>query len=252
MANNNPIYNAVIAGVTAGGQQRWITAKQSSSYTDYVARVLIIASLIDSLIPASATIGTAQARLMQSICECVYADRDPMASANINAIANSIVVLYNAQTANLLPEADGGFGPSTFVFNVGKSPNFYPTIQAAMDAINVLIAAGTIGAGQRATIQIYPGQYVMTATVDVPSFVSIQGISDKSTVQLINATTDMFRVIGANTWFSNFIIEGSNNPNIWAFNYNNQNGGHVRNVDMLNNGGQCTQKFLKQVGIRCS
>jgi hypothetical protein len=114
--------------------------------------------------------------------------------------------------------------------------------------VNVQIGLGNIGSGQRATIKLWPGQYVMTSRLDVPGFVSVEGVTNKSTVQLFNDTTDMFRVTGDNTWFSGFIIEGSPNPAVYAFDANNTSGFHLRNLDMLNRNGTSQQKFLKQSG----
>ncbi len=110
MPNNNAIYNAVIAGVTGGGQTRWIN-QPSSSYGSFVTTVLAIATAVDSLIPNSASIAQPQARLMEAICSAVFEDRFPI-SSGISTIAQSIVNLYNAQVANLLSEgSSGSFSP---------------------------------------------------------------------------------------------------------------------------------------------
>jgi hypothetical protein len=103
--NNNAIFNAVLAGVTGGGQERWITSQSAASYAAYSATVLAIATGIDSLIAPTA-VGDAQARLMSSICASVFAGRFPT-NADPN-IAASIVALYTAQAPNLLSEGGAG------------------------------------------------------------------------------------------------------------------------------------------------
>jgi hypothetical protein len=156
--------------------------------------------------------------------------------------------LQGTTASQAIQRVQSSVGVDSFVYNVGKASNFFGTIQAAIDAINVQIGLGNIGSGQRATIKIWPGQYVMTARLDVPGFVSVEGVSDKSTVQLFNDTSDMFRSTGDNTWYSGFIVEGSANPAVYAFDANNTSGFHLRNLDMLNHGGTSQQKFLKQSG----
>ena len=57
----------------------------------------------------------------------------------------------------------------------------------------------------------------------------------------------MFTAGGDNVWWQDFLVEGSATTNA-AFNMNNHIGLHVRNVDMLNNEGANTQRFIYQSG----
>lgn len=127
--------------------------------------------------------------------------------------------------------------------DVGKADWQYQTIQEGVDAAVALTPA----AGNRVCVRIGPGYYDMTERIDVPSWVEIRGASRRLT-QLHNATTDMFRVTGGGVWFRDFLIEGAANNSVYAFDGNNQTGISVTGVDMLNNGGTSTQKFLKNSG----
>lgn len=157
MANNNAILNAVIAGCTGGNQERWITTDNGSSYAAFNTQVLAIATTVDALIPAG-SITIAQARLMQSICQGVFAGRFPQASQYM-AIANAIVTLYNVAKLNL--EAEGGGGSSITPLtadlyvdagSVAATPDGsiaapFPTVTAGITAL---------GTG---TLHIVPGEY---------------------------------------------------------------------------------------------
>jgi hypothetical protein len=129
------------------------------------------------------------------------------------------------------------------VVEVGKADWQYQTIAEGVAAA----AALSPSAGARVAVRITPGYYDMDETIEVPSYVGIIGES-KELVQLHNATTDMFKALGPSVFFRDFLIEGAAAPSVYAFDCNNQIRMHVRDVDMLMNGGTSTQKFLKQVG----
>jgi hypothetical protein len=93
---------------------------------------------------------------------------------------------------------------------------------------------------------MWPGTYIMTSPVTIPSFVGVQGIN-KGLVQLVNATTDMFHV-SDDTWFHDFLVEGQNAPSTTIFVGNNNSRVHVRNVDLLFNAGNNKQSFIFNTG----
>jgi hypothetical protein len=128
-------------------------------------------------------------------------------------------------------------------YHVGKASGMYPTVRAAVDAIN---AGPPLSGTQRAVINVWPGFYTHTDVVTVPSWVGIKGVS-KGLVQFRNDTTDLFRC-SSHVWFEDFLIEGSATSSVYAFDCDNKNAIHVRNVDMLNALGAARQKFLKQSG----
>ena len=111
MANNNAIYNAVIAGAGGANQERWISASDSAAYAAYRTAIEAVATAVDADI-APGTIGASQQALMQSICQGVFAGRYPQASSYA-AIAASIVALYTQLAAGLEPDSTpgGAFDP---------------------------------------------------------------------------------------------------------------------------------------------
>lgn len=130
------------------------------------------------------------------------------------------------------------------VYPVGSGYGQYSTITAALAAI----AAGAAPSrDDRALILVYPGLYTSTAAYVIPAFVDVVGVS-KFSVELYNATTDLFDIQGDNTSFQNFLIRGAAAPSLYAFKCNNKSAIHIRHVDMLNNNFTATQKFLEQIG----
>jgi hypothetical protein len=133
----------------------------------------------------------------------------------------------------------------TRIFNVGQNPGMHPSIQGALDAISVLSPAPN--GNNRVIILVWPGRYVSSASLVIPSCVGVKGIS-KGVVQLQNNTTNLFTIGGSSTWFEDFIVEGSSTAGLYAFEGNNKNAIHIRNVDMLSSGGTARQLFLHQSG----
>lgn len=106
MANNNAIFNAVIAGAGGANQERWIQSSNSASYAAYRTVIEEIATAVDAAIPAG-TIDASQQALMQSVCQGVFAGRYPQASS-YSTIAEAIVALYTQLSAGLLPVSTPG------------------------------------------------------------------------------------------------------------------------------------------------
>jgi len=104
MANNEPIYNAVICGAGGSTQERWITSTDSGDYDPSI--IELIAEAVDADIPTD-TIGASQQALMQSICQGVFAGRFPTAD-NYTAIAAAIVAAYTALAQSLFPDVSPG------------------------------------------------------------------------------------------------------------------------------------------------
>lgn len=119
MANNPPLYNAVIAGITGGSQQRWITDTDSASYNDFQTMVNAVASAVDDAIPVQpGGVTVAEAALMQSITGGVFADRYPISDdpSNYDSIASAIVALYQEMAGSLDPS------PSFSVYTTNAAP----------------------------------------------------------------------------------------------------------------------------------
>lgn len=111
MANNDAIYNAVIAGAGGANQERWITSTDPAAYASFKTAVEAVAAEVDADI-APDSIGASQQALMQSICQGVFAGRFPTAG-NYTVIAGAIVALYTSLAGSLFPDVTpgGAFDP---------------------------------------------------------------------------------------------------------------------------------------------
>lgn len=130
------------------------------------------------------------------------------------------------------------------IFEVGKAPWMFDGIQEAITYINEKEPASS---ANRAQVFIHPGFYRSETPIVVPSFVSIKG-ADKFSVQLQNDSSDLFFLNGNHTAFFDFLVEGSPTAGLFAFRCNNFSNIHIRNVDMLGQGGIARQLFLHQSG----
>lgn len=131
------------------------------------------------------------------------------------------------------------------IYNVGQADNMFASVQEAITAIN---AADTPpSANNRIVVQVWPGKYVTTAPIVVPSYVGIVGVS-KGLVQFQNDVTNIF-TCSNNVWFERFLIEGGTDGSIYAIEGNNANSIHILDVDMLKNTGDIArQKFFRNTG----
>jgi hypothetical protein len=135
MANNDQIFNAVLAGAGGSSQERWLTSVVSSSYDEFVSKVVDIANAVDAEI-APTTIDIGERSLMQAIAQGVFSGRFPNVTT-YDQIAESIVQLYTALAAELFPEGGGGGGGSTdTVTNDSRVPG-----ATATDALNNLFGS---------------------------------------------------------------------------------------------------------------
>jgi hypothetical protein len=104
---NNPfLFNAAMAGVSGGANERWITDTDPMSYTPQVTAYVAFATAVDAAIPAG-VITTQMALLLQSIVQGVVADRSITESADYyQSIAAAIAALYS-EALNSLDPAGG-------------------------------------------------------------------------------------------------------------------------------------------------
>jgi len=167
MSINNPqLYNAAVAGLTGGMQERWL--KSASSYVSFQAFVNTIATEIDAQI-ATTTPGQPQIDLLQSIIQGVFANRYPTSSTAgaYTDIATSIAALYNQLSSLLQP--GGGAVVS------GLIPDNSTTVVANSNTTIIqayLTAAGAAGGG---IVTLPTGKFSISSTLNVPSDVSMIG-----------------------------------------------------------------------------
>jgi hypothetical protein len=101
MANNDALYDAVMAGAGGAAQRGWLIATNAGAYVTFAADVDILAVAVDLQIPPIAGgPSISQINLLQSITEAVLSARYPITNipATYIDIAKAIAALYNALT----------------------------------------------------------------------------------------------------------------------------------------------------------
>ena len=121
MANNNALYNAVIAGVMGGTEsRRWLLSTLAADYAEEAAVAAAVATQIDSLIPAG-TPTDSQVNLLSSLTQAVFADRTAtsITPSEYTSISQAVVAAYNQVSTALL---SGGAGVSSkYTISVANS-----------------------------------------------------------------------------------------------------------------------------------
>jgi hypothetical protein len=120
MANNNILYNAIIAGLTGGNQNRWITFTDPNDYSDFSDAVVVFATTLDDKI-APGAFSESSANLIQSIVEGVMGNRLVVSTnpTDYDAITDAILALFtkmndalqpvSGETSGVLITASGAF-----------------------------------------------------------------------------------------------------------------------------------------------
>ena len=125
----------------------------------------------------------------------------------------------------------------------GTGDKWYKTVNEAVAAIN---QDGAPAFNDRAVIVLTAETHTIASPVAMPQWTALQGMG-KGETNLVGHTTDLF-TCNHNNWFSDFTVDGSAIEGIVCFDGNNKSALHIRRVDLLNNGGQSKQLFLKQSG----
>jgi len=147
------------------------------------------------------------------------------------------------------PGGRGAQSTANRIWEVGKASWMYPSVADAVTAINADPSPPTTT--NRAIIWVHPGKYTSTTPTVIPAYTGVKGDS-KYLVQFQNDVGTLFQAGGSNVFFEDFLVEGSPTAGIYAFDGNNQNAVHIRNVDMLDNGLTARQRFLIQEGATWS
>lgn len=105
MANNPILYNAALAGVTGGINQRWLSNQDPAAYLNVRAQIIVFATGVDSVIATDSSVSEQDGNLIQAICQQVFAGRYPLAGSltteNVQAISLAIKALYETMRVSL-------------------------------------------------------------------------------------------------------------------------------------------------------
>lgn len=214
MANNNNIYNAVIAGAGGGNQQRWITDVNSAEYTAFLGAVQAVAETVDSEIaPIDGDANIAQTALMQEIVAAVFATRfiQSTTEADYVDISQAIVALYERLDLGLLaPTNPGEIIPLTLDYwtdpftdvpadeQNGAIDRPYSTLQAAYDGAY----AASLVIGDMPAILLQPGEYTGDVTDANGVAVAFQGVGQRGASIGGSIIGDLISALGT-TWLLN-------------------------------------------------
>lgn len=152
MANNNLIFNAAIAGASAGIGSRWLTSVSESTYPSMANVINAFATAFDAQIPSIASPGAtrSEAALAQSICQAFWSDRMPkdLLSSDYTEAAQTLAQLYTDVATKLTADTSAfADQPLSNVFWVDKNTSVpaasrngsqglpFGTVQAAIDAV---------------------------------------------------------------------------------------------------------------------
>ncbi len=126
------------------------------------------------------------------------------------------------------------------VYNVGKASWMYPTIHAAIAAINARVPLPS--ALDPVMIQVWPGFYASTTAYLLPAGVAVHGPNDIGAL-LSNGVSDMFSLQGNNTGLESLYLLGDPGAAFARIRCNNRTAFYSR---YMTAGGNCA--YLVQVG----
>lgn len=150
MANNNGLYNAAIAGAMAAFTSRWITSLDGATYSRQVLVATAFASQIDSLI-APAAYTNAAFRLMESMCNAFWTDRDPTdlnPTIYLNA-AGALRAAFLQAAAQLTPEGTGSTTVDIQTFTAVGLNSWTKPLNALLTTVLCVGGGGGGGSGRR-------------------------------------------------------------------------------------------------------
>lgn len=152
--------------------------------------------------------------------------------------------------ANGEPGQEGpGLDDNPNVYNVGKASWMFPTVQAAIAAVNA--RSPTPSSEDRVNIAVWPGYYDSSSfgTIDVPGFTTISAVYiGHDHTQLTNTNGPLFRCVGPFTGFTGFTLYPAAATDVYAILGNNQNNIRIENVKFFSRGGSFQGRFFKQTG----
>lgn len=131
MANNQILYNAAIAGICGGTQERWITATVPDTYDTLQQAGAALATAIDALIPTDSDIGEDFARVLQSLTQGVMSNRYIVSvdADDYADIAAAIVACYTEIITAITPISPPSGNNPTIGIRFTLEPNETGSIQ---------------------------------------------------------------------------------------------------------------------------
>src|SRR5882672_11201565 len=115
MANNQKLWNAVVAGYMGGSGERAYESQNEDAYSVPRDAAQALADAVDVLISHDATVGPSKQNLMQSIVQGYFAGRytEFNQASQFQEAAGAIATAYASVAPVLYPDAGGG-GSSSF------------------------------------------------------------------------------------------------------------------------------------------
>jgi hypothetical protein len=112
MANNNNLFNAALAGASAGVSSRWLSNPSSASYDSQATLIETFATAFDAAIAPIAGGGSrGQAETVQAICAAFWRDRIITSETDMNDAVSVLVALYTSLATKILADSGSTVNP---------------------------------------------------------------------------------------------------------------------------------------------
>lgn len=170
MANNPFIFDGALAGATGAINERWLTNTDPNSYIGIRNLLVAFANAVDTLIPTSGGITSADGALIQNICNGVLSQRFLTSESNVQGLAQAIVALFQTIRSQLIPLPY----PSTDTLSTVKYVDRTVTLPIANQSGSIISPFATVAQAVTAlatggTIVIVPGDYSSEGAIALPA-----------------------------------------------------------------------------------
>lgn len=172
MSNNANLYNAALAGASAGIASRWLTNTSSISYDEQTALIADFAAIFDDEIAPIVGGGSqGEAHCVESICSAFWTGRNITPTTDLESAAIPLAALFTSLQPNIEPDPGSGVGaplPNTlWVASDGvlAGPGL-PLIQGTSSAFTTLTAGAAALAAGNGRLLVVEGDYSSEADID--------------------------------------------------------------------------------------
>lgn len=200
MANNEALYDAVIAGAS-GSQDRWLTSSDSADYDSSATAAESLATAVDAAIPSiEGGPSISEINLLQSIVGAVVSGRSlvGLSPDSYEPIAASIAALWTEQKASLFnePSLSGGGGTTyTLTYDPGT---LSAGISRKQTALAGLVQNMPVVISPRFSSQVPAEVGVLTANCPSADTIEIHFINTgESTVEPGERTYDIAQIVSS-------------------------------------------------------